>query len=223
MLTIQSIMDNINLPQELFDLIINQIKTQKYNITTMRHLARTCQELNLILHEYILIKQIEYLEPYETLGCYVLMASKSAFINELVLDFGSSFKVINNSAIYNLTFDFNNYKVKDDYVICCSAAISCNVKLIETIFKLHNTIMTSSVAKCIGHSCDHNMFRFIWRLELTYGFWFDCLKGALLGDNVKFFEYCYMYDLMEIIDEKAHKLKTAKGQCRKWLRVHGYL
>lgn len=215
-------MDCINLPQEIFDLIVDHLKSQKYNITTIRHLVRTCQKLNLTLCDCILSKQEEYWYPYIILNCKINRTPNMMFINELVLDSNKHFEITSKwMNIYGLTFNFNNHKVKYDDIMCYAAAITCNVPLIKKIFKKFSEKL-HGIGKCVGYAGNYDMFRFFEHMHLNYGFWLDCFKGALIGDNVEFLKYCRIYGTVGIA-VGIRDSKHITGLCKEWLLKYNYL
>lgn len=196
-------MNNINLPQEIFELIINHLKSQKYSITTIRCLSRTCQILNTTLHDYILYKQEDYWDQYIAFGCYMNMTPYRQYINERILD-----------GLLD--------KIAYDGIVCYAAAITCNVDLMKLIpIRNLRCELKIPLGKCVGFSGNYEMFGIFKTLKAGKSFWIGCFRGALLSNNIEFLEYCHVCDMFWIIKYGIEN-EFLSEKYYKWLVAHGY-
>ena len=207
-------MQHINLPIEIFDLILDYTKSEQYNITTLRQLARTCTHLNSTLHKHILDKSKAYNKIYFTLGCSFIMTPRRSFVNELVLD-----RII-------------NVVTKDDMIItCCAAALSGNVGLLKTMTTKHLKCVIGHIKPYVGYGGSFEMFRFFKQLGVKIHFWVGCIEGALKSDNTNCLEFCHYNDMSQIIrnyimyhtEDYYKRLAINSRKCYDWLVLYRYI
>lgn len=198
-------MECINLPLEIFVLILEHVKSQQYNITTLRKLARTCKRLNYILSEYIAFWQNEYHNIYTKLGCTIEMTLKYSYINELILD-----------ELYEATID----ESECHDVICYASAIIGNLKLMKQIPKHYAISIINNISICAGYGGHYEMFEYLWNDVLVLS-WGSGMKGALLADNTSFLRFCRSCELDNFLSMCAQR-PNVSPQCHNWFVKHGY-
>ncbi len=208
-------MEYINLPIDTFGLILDIIKAEQYNITTLRQLARTCRYLNSTLQQDILNWQIKYHEPYTALECEYLLSlsvsTKCSYMNELVLDKLFSERQLNEYIVKGSLQDYT--------ALWCSAAIGSNVELME-IMPI-DISYSYTVARCVGYDGSLELFTYFKENEASYAFWFYCICGALIGDNARLFEFCHGQGMGQQI-RTAIIVNKVGQMCQDWFVGHGY-
>ncbi len=211
---------------EIFDLILHFVKAEKYNITTLRQLARTCKFLNLTLHDCISSKSNVYIEQYALWWPQVTLSPKCKYVNEIILDGLFSRRYPDDIAIAEAVGRLGDGIMPDVSVTLCKAAlISSNVKLMKIIPVRCLNAQVSNVVKCIGYNGSRKMFTYFRGIHLRGDFWIECVIGALIGDNVNYLEYLHADDMGYVIHNaiRGRIIRIISGRCCEWLVAYGYL
>lgn len=211
----------LNLPQEIFDMIIHYIKSQKWHITIIRCFARTCQMLNLVLHDYIMIKQKEYRQVYASLRYTMKLTRKTWHINELILDNITNVRMSPTRLYINpfMSSSLNKF-VECEKIVCYAAAIIGNVELIKEIPIEYLKLCLPAAGVCVGYGCNDDMLDFFKNLvEVDAPFWKFFLCGALIGGNTLGVKYCKRKCSPVTIKKALQKLGgKVNDECRELLK-----
>jgi len=215
------------IPNEIFDYILNFVKAEKYNITTLRRLSRTCKLLNSTLHHDIVNWQRKYHVLYDKFEVCYRWTPKCSYINEIILDGLLHNRTSCDSIIEEAINGLNDNSMSDISIALCRAAVFIgNIELVRMISQKCVNNWSVTLGVCAGHSKNHEMFEYFKRLNVKYSFWSACIVSALWCDNVGFLEYCHGNGMSDVIDGGVNGVVNGVSldkKCHGWLVEHYYL
>ncbi len=213
----------LKVPTEIFDLILDIIKSTKYNITTLKLLAITCQHLNLVLHNDILNKQSMYNEPYIDLG--FTMTPREFHISELVFDglLDDADSLYDASMILVTKYGLSELP-STCITLCYAAILSNNMELLQKISLTYLKNVMMNVGKCVGYVGNNKMLIYFKKYCVTDAFLRGCVLGAFVSDNINTLEYCHMFGMQWAIrDGMTMIMPIGSERCCLWVFNNGYL
>ncbi len=175
------------MPTEIFENIVEFVKIEKRDITTLRMLSFTCKLLRSMLRELILNEVFKYTYEYRKLGCKFDMTTTRFHIYTSVFDGLLNYRNLNP-------------RDGDNVAACCAAGIIGDTKLMKQLSLKCLKHNVRDIARCVGYGGDEKMFKYFKGVHVKDEFWHYCLRGAFVNDNVSCLEFCdskCMYDIIE--------------------------